>query len=496
MKQLRAFWFGEADLAPLSLFRILYGIQLFNWIWQLYPNLTALFTDEGILPRRSLLTTFADRFTLLTPFGEWWQVAVVWALSLVVALLLTIGWRSRLMSFLAFLIVTSFSFRDPLIIDGADIVFRLLPLWMTFSDPGARYSIDALARATRGTPTGRGFALPLRILEFQVAWIIAATGLEKVTGTLWPQGLATYYSLQLEHTFARSWANPLATNVTLANLTSWGTMAVELSFLPLTMLLPSRITRLIAVVLAAGLLLGIVVLMNVGNFPMIMLSALVLFVPPQWIKEWVESVTAMSRTRLQPRVVARADGVAQSAAMSLPAPLVIPADAREFSRKVGGGALVVVAVLAMLNAVPAPLEAVRPKGQVLELLRFFALDQRWDMFSPEPARADGWMRMPATLTDGTRVDLVTNGPDDDSDERYSDPLYSRWTKINERIASSSYSDYRLEYARSICRLHNLHLGPGDVPITTFEIHYIERLIHPPGEGPPTFRDIMLWAHRC
>ena len=68
--------------------------------------------------------------------------------------------------------------------------------------------------------------------------------------------------------------------------------------------------------------------------------------------------------------------------------------------------------------------------------------------------------------------------------------------MTERIASAAYSDYRLEYARAICRRHNLHLRPGDVPISTFDIDYIERLIHPPGEGPPTFRDIMLWSHRC
>jgi hypothetical protein len=200
--------------------------------------------------------------------------------------------------------------------------------------------------------------------------------------------------------------------------------------------------------------------------------------------------------RLRPRVVALADGVAHGAAAALPTPLALPAEAREFKRRIGGGMLVAIATLALLNAVPAPLEAMRPKGQLLELLRFFALDQRWDMFSPEPARSDGWMRMPATLTDGTTLDLVTNGPERDSAERYSDPLYSRWTKINERIASLDYSDYRLEYARSICRTHNLHLGPDDVPIGTFEIHYVERLIHPPGEGPPTFRDILLWSHRC
>ena len=80
---------------------------------------------------------------------------------------------------------------------------------------------------------------------------------------------------------------------------------------------------------------------------------------------------------------------------------------------------------------------------------------------------------------------------DDSDERYSDPRYSRRTNVHERIASAASSDYRLEYARSIRRLDNLYLGSGDAPISTFEIHRAERLIQPPGEGPPTFRDILL-----
>ena len=48
----------------------LYGLQLFNWIWQLYPNLSAFFTDEGILPRRALMVSYADRFSLLTCSGR------------------------------------------------------------------------------------------------------------------------------------------------------------------------------------------------------------------------------------------------------------------------------------------------------------------------------------------------------------------------------------------------------------------------------------------
>lgn len=495
MSRLREFWIGTTDLAPLSLFRILYGVQLFNWFWQLYPNLAPFFTDEGILPRRALLVTYADRFSLLNVLGPWWQVAVFWLIALVVAALLTMGWRSRLMSFLSFVLVTSFSFRQPLMLDGSDLVFRLVPLWMSFSDPGARYSLDSLARSARGVPTGHGFALPVRILELQVAWIYLATGLEKMTGTLWPGGIAAYYSLQLEHTFGRSFAKPIATNELLARLITWGTLVFELTFLPLAML-PTRVTRLMAVAMAASLHLGILLLMNVGNFPVIMLSTLVLFLPAHWVDEFVAGVAARFRMRLRPRVVALADGAAHTAAAALPPSIVLPTEMRVFNRRFSGGALVMVAALAFATAVPSSLEGARPKGQLMDVMRFFALDQRWDMFSPEPARSDGWLRIPATMSDGTTLDLLTNGPADNSDERYSDPLYSRWTKISERIASTAYTDYRLEYARSICRFNNLHLGPGDVPITTFEIHYVERLIRPPGEGPPTFRDILLWSHRC
>jgi len=30
MRRLRDFWFGEADVAPVALFRILFGLLLFN----------------------------------------------------------------------------------------------------------------------------------------------------------------------------------------------------------------------------------------------------------------------------------------------------------------------------------------------------------------------------------------------------------------------------------------------------------------------------------
>jgi hypothetical protein len=465
MRRLRDFWLGETDLAPIALFRILFGLQLFNWFWQLYPNLAAFFTDEGILPRRDLLLTYGDRFSLLSLFGEWWQVAAVWALSCVVAILLTVGWRTRLMSALAFLLVSGFSWRDPLILDGSDLVFRMVPLWLAFTAAGELWSIDSLRR--KKPPTGRGWALPVRILELQVAWIYLATGLEKLAGTTWMDGTAGFYALQLEHTFGRPWARDVATNPLLSQVISWSTIAVELGFLALVAV-PFRLTRLVAAAAAAGMHIGILLLMNVGNFPVLMLSTCVLFLPPTWIRRLMR------------------DGGSPGRAPT-------PAH-RSWLR---GIALVAVALFAFATAVPPQANDLRPSGDVGKLARFLSLDQRWDMFSPDPSRADGWMLAPATLSDGRRFDLLTGGPVDDRSERYSDPLYSRWLKVQERIASRGWSGYRQEYARHFCRFWNRYLTPGEPRLATFELWYVDRTIRPPGEGAPVISEpTRFWVHKC
>jgi hypothetical protein len=460
---LRRFWFGEADVAPVALFRILFGLLLFNWFWQLFPNLTAFFTDEGILPRRELALSDPDRLSLLNLSGDWSLVAIVWSISCLVALALTLGWRTRLMCLLAFVLVSTFSWRNPLILDGSDLVFRFVPLWLGFTSAGDRWSIDAHRRSDG--PAVRGWAFPIRILELQIAWIYLATGFEKLGGIDWIVGTAAYYALQLEHTFGRPWAYAVAVDPVLSHLISWYTLAVELAFLPLVMI-PIRVTRLIGAVAAAAMHVGILVLMNVGNFPLVMIAACVLFVPAAWIH----------------RLMREKISVVPSAPRTLPRPAAV--------------LLLLLAVTAFVTAMPSQVDVLRPRGDAARALRSLSLDQRWDMFSPNSARSDGWMLAPATLADGTRLDLLNPLARDDRSERYSDPFYTRWTKVHERIASPFYAGYRSEYARHFCRTRNSHLGPGQSPLVSLELLYVERTIRAPGEGPPLISENRLHSQQC
>jgi hypothetical protein len=157
-------------------------------------------------------------------------------------------------------------------------------------------------------------------------------------------------------------------------------------------------------------------------------------------------------------------------------------------------ALLVVTGIAFASALPSWAATYRPQGELGRVLVFSSLDQRWDMFSPDPAQADGWMLAPAKLADGTTYDLLTGGPTSTA-PRWSDPLYTRWVKVFERIANAGYTDYRLEFGRSFCRLRNFHLQPGQSRLDTFELNYVERTIHAPGE-PPTLTEYHIWSHQC
>jgi hypothetical protein len=236
-------------------------------------------------------------------------------------------------------------------------------------------------------------------------------------------------------------------------------------------------------------------MMNVGNFPVIMLSTLILFLPAEWVRSFVDHIEIRLSPRLSPRFAAAAAGATRELRQVpvIPVRNVSITDLRGF-RVASAVLLLAATAVAFASALPSWAASYRPQGELGRVLMFSSLDQRWDMFSPDPAQADGWMLAPAKLKDGSTYDLLTGGPVGTA-PRWSDPLYTRWVKVFERIANAGYADYRLEFGRSFCRLRNFHLQPGQSPLDTFELTYIERTIHAPGEAP-TLQEYKIWSHQC
>jgi predicted DCC family thiol-disulfide oxidoreductase YuxK len=579
-RRLHSFWLGEVDLAPVAFFRMLLGVLLFNYFWQLYPNLDAFFTDDGILPRSVLFAHWIDRPTVLALFGEWWQVVPIWLFSLVVATTLAIGFRSRVSAALAFLALCAIQWRDPLIADGSDYVYRLSAFWLIFSGAGDRFSLDAALRRARGdVVTGRGPAFPVRILEFQIALIYLFTALEKLPGHTWTNGTAIYYALQLDHTWSRSFAIPLAQNMAISSVLTYGTLAIELAFLALVFFpLANRYTRLLAVAGGAALQGGIATLMNVGNFPLVMLAGLVLYLPPAWITRalaaprrlfghalaelyydgacafcvrtirtlrgldayrtvtFVDFRTAAALPptlrghELEKRVGAiggrgqPAYGVLALAVVGRGIPILWPLavaarvpvlssllaagydavaarrwlllecpggacsghdeESREgmpepHRRGVRYAALGLTAVAAFATAVPPHLTTYRLPEPVSRAVIFAGLDQRWNMFSPDPPSVDGWIQVAGKQLDGTVIDMNTGKPFVD-EPRYNYIFGSRWAKVDYIVTFNGYTDFRTQYALAFCRLRNFHPVAGQLPVTVVQLLYTETFVPAPG----------------
>ncbi|MBK6983798.1 MAG: hypothetical protein IPH32_03100 [Bacteroidetes bacterium] len=107
-------------------------------------SIKAFFTDEGILPIEILkqYNWSPNYFSLHALSGDLsWQI-VLFIINALCIVLLTIGYRARVFTFICWVFLTSLQNRNPFILQGGDDMLRLLLLWATFLPWGERYSIQ------------------------------------------------------------------------------------------------------------------------------------------------------------------------------------------------------------------------------------------------------------------------------------------------------------------------------------------------------------------
>jgi hypothetical protein len=140
-----------------------------------------------------------------------------------------IGWRTRLASVLAWLLVTGFHERTYYPFDGSDLLLRAMLFWALFAELGRVASIDAL-RAGRSDREARVPAIPVPILALQLLWMYACAALLKLEGPLWRDGTALHYALSAPNSFTREWATPLADVAPFVRAATYGSIAFEALF--------------------------------------------------------------------------------------------------------------------------------------------------------------------------------------------------------------------------------------------------------------------------
>jgi hypothetical protein len=281
------FLFTEIQTSTFALFRIAFGILTFAWALSLAPSVFAFYSRDGILPVRPDYNSNFD-WSIFDIFPSDLAVAIVYFLLYIAALMLIVGFRSRLAAFVVFVCLISFGRRNPWVLNSGDLLVFVLSFYMMFMPSGEGLSVDRWLRdRAHFWEFGTRANWPLRLVQIQVSILYVAAVWAKVRGTTWNDGTAVSYAFRMEDLERFPVPGFVTDTVLIANVLTYGTLAVELA---LGILVWNRVLRPWVLLLGVGLHLGIDYTTRVGFFSWAVLVAYIAFIPPDRARAFILGV--------------------------------------------------------------------------------------------------------------------------------------------------------------------------------------------------------------
>lgn len=195
------------------------------------------------------------------------------------AVLVIVGWRTRFVLPVFFVMWVSFIEANDMLGDQGDNMFRIAVLIMLFMDTSRRWSLDAKRRDKDVSSQEPSVShqmgnllhnLGLVALTAQVCFVYASGALYKAGGAPWSGGYAVYNPLQTERFGTWPVLSDLVTSwgpaVTVA---TWGSIIIQFAFVFLLLTRPTRIIGLIGIL---SFHIGIAVLMGLPWFSLTMVA--------------------------------------------------------------------------------------------------------------------------------------------------------------------------------------------------------------------------------
>lgn len=433
-----AYWFGDVDARPLGLFRIAFAaLMLKEAIYHIFVA-EVWYSDAGMLPTRLLPRLAPNTPTLMSAMPDTWMAILFFILWTMVALLLLVGWQTRLMSVLNFILLVSVINRNPLVATGADSVMQAFAFWSIFLPLGRCYSLDARRRGEQGKSLV--YAFPVRMFQIQIALIYIFTTIFKLQGQTWSNGDALYMAMQVRmHTFPLAeWLLANASISVLRTLT-YIALLIEGGFAILAFA-PIFQPYLRAVALVAGVLLhiGIGLVMNVPNFPLVMIIGYLMLIDPRWLDRLKRYELPLPVPK--PLPIKEAAKVPSGCAATLAA---IPAAMGKGAYRALLACVLLAAMVSIIwgNILSNDRLAIRLHTPAMprvveESLRAIGLWESWALFAPDPLSYEGWFGLNGVYAGGSIRDVRSAL---DRPRWYIGPQ-ARWNKLEENLMTKAKDD--------------------------------------------------------
>ncbi|MFD9479642.1 MULTISPECIES: HTTM domain-containing protein [Streptomyces] len=211
------------SLYAASVLRIGYGLLYLVFLLREFPHRDEIWGPGSpwtpALAQQLFDQTGWNSLLILSDSRAYFELCYV--MALVTSALFMLGWRTRAMSVLFAVVVTSFHARSIFMTDGGDNLILLMALYLVLTACGRRWSLDARRNRLRAARAGdapepvRSFSAQqlldarttlttvvhncgILVIAAQVCFLYGSAGLYKVQGPTWGGGTALHYALNLE----------------------------------------------------------------------------------------------------------------------------------------------------------------------------------------------------------------------------------------------------------------------------------------------------------
>lgn len=225
------FWYAEKPVEGIAIFRILIGTLALITFTLDSLQMSDLWGPNAIQSVKTGMDNFS--FPVLNIFQHMnltENLLLVFIVFQFIALICFIlGYKTRIASFIVFILLVSFQQRNINMLSSADLLLRILIMYMVFAPSGNSYSIDAFLAKLKGKPLKRNYANWVhRLIQIQIAVVYISTVIAKAKGHTWLDGSAVYYATRLADLtrfpvpFILDWRWSIM-------LITWGTLVIELA---------------------------------------------------------------------------------------------------------------------------------------------------------------------------------------------------------------------------------------------------------------------------
>ena len=418
-------------------FRIALGLLIVADILLRSRNLTRFYTEQGVVPMElAVAAEPAAAYSLYAFVTSPTGVAGLFVLTALVGIALAVGYYTRPMTVVAFVLVVSLDARNPFVLSFADVLFATLLAIAVLLPLGERWSVDAVASDRPRRESIAGIATALLLCQMVVMYVV--NGYHKTTSELWRSGEAAVLVLGIDEiTFL--FGDTLRRSPELLQLT--GIVWVGMLCLAWLLLVFRGRARHLFVAAFAVAHLSMAVTVRIGAFSYVCLAGLLVFVQGsgwddlgrigRWTRRRLAAVATtfrsssvgLSPVRLPSVRFLTVRGRLVALARRLPRPTVV-APSRGLAAirdRLPDGlaphALVVATVIGVLAilvvagglSAAGVLDDDTPRSEVetgTAALVEFQTD--WSIFAPVPRTTDRYYVFPARAADGTLVDAHTD----------------------------------------------------------------------------------------